>query len=103
MITNVLVEHRWLAPTALALLLVLGPLVAAWLLPRPRIAGALTALSLLPVLLLTLVPVDRRLYHRCEVAWTLPTPGRVELAANVVLFIVPALLATVADNAGRCW
>lgn len=96
MITNVLLEHRWLSPTALALLVVLGPVVGSWLVTRPRVAWALTALSLVPVALLTLVPVDRQLFMRCEVAWTMPTVGRVELAANVVLFVVPALLATVA-------
>nr|WP_227464316.1 VanZ family protein [Nocardioides lijunqiniae] len=42
-----------------------------------------------------MVPVDRELYGTCEVAWTLPTIGRVELAANVVLFVAPVLLAAV--------
>lgn len=95
MITNILLEHRWLSPTALIVMVVLGPPIGAWLSTRPRIAEILAALALVPVALLTLVPVDRQLYGRCEVAWTLPTIGRVELAANVVLFIVPVMLAAV--------
>ncbi|GGO68936.1 VanZ family protein [Nocardioides deserti] len=98
MITTVLVEHPWLSPTALLVLVVLGPFVGAWLSVRPRLAWAATALSLVPVAALALVPVDRELFSRCEVAWTLPTPGRVELAANVVLLVAPALLAAVASR-----
>ena len=48
--------------------------------------------------LLTLVPVDRELFARCTVQWALPGPGRVELLANVVLFVGPALLAGVASR-----
>lgn len=98
MITTILVEHPWLSPTALLALVVLGPFVGAWLSARPRLAWSVTALSLVPVAALTLVPVDRELFSRCEVAWTLPTPGRVELAANVVLLVAPALLAAVASR-----
>jgi hypothetical protein len=97
-ITTILVEHPWMSPAALAALLLLGPFVARWLAARPRLAWAATALALLPVALLTLVPVDRELVERCEVAWTLPTPGRVELAANVILFAAPALLAVAATR-----
>ncbi|MDP9822286.1 VanZ family protein [Nocardioides massiliensis] len=96
MITTLLVEHPWLAPTALAALVVLGPLVGRWLAPRPRAACAFTALALLPVAALTLVPVDRELFGRCEVAWVLPTFGRVELFANVVLLVPAVLTAAVA-------
>lgn len=101
MIATILVEHPWLSPTAFAALLVLGPLVVRWLVPRPTLARAATALSLLPLAALTLVPVQRELYSRCEVAWVLPTFGRVELAANVVLFAGPALLALAATR--RAW
>jgi hypothetical protein len=97
-ITNVLVEHPWLSPLALALAVLLGPLLGARLASRPRAAGWLAAVSLLPVAVLTLVPVDRQLYARCTAEWVLPTPGRVELAANVVLFVAPALLAAVATR-----
>ena len=96
MISTVLVEHPWLSPVALALLVVVGPPAGAWLRGRPALAGTLAAASLLPVALLTLVPTDREVFTRCEVAWSMPTPGRVELAANVVLLVVPVLLLGVA-------
>lgn len=96
MISTILVEHPWLSPTALVVLVVAGPPVGRWLTARPVLARVLTGVALLPVLLLTLVPTDRTVYARCEVAWALPTPGRVELAANVVLLVAPVLLAGVA-------
>lgn len=98
MITTVLVAHPWLSPVALVVLVTAGPFVGAWLAARPRAAWALAAVSLVPVLALTLVPVDRELYARCTVQWALPTPGRVELMANVVLFVAPVLLAGVAGR-----
>ena len=98
MVTTVLVEHPWLSPTALALLVVCGPLVGRAVADRPGTAWLLTGLGTLPVLVLTMLPTDRRAFQRCEVAWTLPTVGRVELAANVVLFVAPALLASVATR-----
>lgn len=96
--STILVEHPWLSPTALAVLLIAGPLVGRWLTGRPRLTWWLTAAALVPVAALTLLPVDRELYSRCEVAWSLPTVGRVELAANVVLFVAPVLLAAVATR-----
>jgi hypothetical protein len=95
-ISTLLVEHPWLTPAALAVLVVLGPLVGRWLAPRPRAAWVCTALALLPVAALTLVPVDRELFGRCEVAWVVPTFSRVELFANVVLLVPAALAAAVA-------
>jgi glycopeptide antibiotics resistance protein len=97
-ISTILVEHPWLSPTALALLLLFGPFVGWWLTTRPRMAWWLTAAALVPVALLTLVPVDRQLFMRCEVAWSIPTVGRIELAANVVLFVAPVLLASAATR-----
>ena len=38
----------------------------------------------------------REIDQGCELAWALPTPGRVEVVANVVLFVAPVLLAGVA-------
>jgi hypothetical protein len=97
-LTNLLVERPWTSPAALSLLIVLGPFVGAWLVRRSRLAWLLCAGALVPVALLTLVPVDRELFARCTVQWALPTPGRVELMANVVLFVGPALLAGVASR-----
>lgn len=96
MITAFVVEHPWLSPTALALLVIFGPFVGRWLTFRPRLAWWLTGISLVPVALLTLVAVDSERSMCCEVAWALPTVGRAELVANVVLFVAPMLLAGVA-------
>jgi hypothetical protein len=95
-ISTVLVEHPWLSPLALAMLVVLGPPVGWWLATRPRLAWTLATASLLPVAFLTVVPTGRRTIGGCDVAWMLPTPARVELAANEVLFVAPVLLVAVA-------
>ncbi|WP_300678966.1 VanZ family protein [Nocardioides sp.] len=96
MITNVLLAHHWISPTALIVLVLLGPPLGAWLARRPRLAEVLALVALVPVGIVTLAPVRRELYWRCEVAWTFPSIDRAELAANVVLFVAPILLATVA-------
>src|SRR5689334_17933792 len=98
MITNALVERPWLSPAFLALVVVAGPVVGCWLAGRPRLLRSLLGLSLVPVAVLTLVPVDRDLIDRCTVQWSVPTPGRVELFANLVLFVAPVLLAGVATR-----
>lgn len=98
MITDVLLAHPWLSPVAIGLLVVLGPLVGSRLVGRPRWAWALVAFALLSVVGLTLVPVDRVLEVGCTVQWAVPTIGRVELLANVVLFVAPVLLAGVASR-----
>lgn len=98
MITTILVEHPWLAPTALALLVALGPLVGWLVARRPGAAWLLAGLATVPVVVLTMLPTDRRAFELCEVAWALPTVGRVELAANVVLFVAPVLFAVVATR-----
>lgn len=97
-ITDVLLAHPWLTPALLVVVLVLVPVVGPRLVRRPGLAWWLTAASLVPVALLTLVPVDRELFARCTLQWSLPTPGRVELMANVVLFVVPLLLAGLASR-----
>ncbi|WP_447646208.1 VanZ family protein [Nocardioides zeae] len=98
MITTILVEHPWLSPAALALLVILGPLVGRLVADRPGAAWSLAGLATVPVVVLTMLPTDRRAFERCEVAWALPTVGRVELAANVVLFVAPVLFAVVATR-----
>ena len=87
-----------MSPTALVVLVVAGPLLGRWLADRRRLTWTLFALSLMPVAALTFVPVDREVFARCTFQWALPTPGRVELMANLVLFVAPALLATVATR-----
>ncbi len=95
MITDLLMEHAWMAPTAFVVLVVVGPLAARWLLGRPRLARVALACSLVPVAVTTLVPVSRRAFEFCAVQWAWPTPTRVELLANVVLFIAPTMVLAV--------
>ncbi|MEV4707821.1 VanZ family protein [Actinoplanes sp. NPDC049316] len=80
------------------LLILVGPLAGSWLVTRPRIAWVLTAVSMLPLALLTLMPVDRELFARCEVRWQVPTLTGPESLANILLFVAPVLLAGVATR-----
>jgi hypothetical protein len=98
MITNVLIDHPRMSPVALAVFVLVGPLVGAWLATRPRLAWWLCGVSLLPVAVTTLMPTDRQTLGFCTVQWMVPTPGRVELMANVVLFVAPVLFLTVATR-----
>ena len=96
MVMNSLIEHAWIPSAALVFLVIAGPLAGRWLLSRHKLAWGAFAASLVPLGLFTLAPVSRELYARCTVEWAVPTPGRVELVANVVLFVLPVLLAGVA-------
>ncbi|MFF2623104.1 VanZ family protein [Oerskovia jenensis] len=98
MISTLLVQYPWFSPTVLALLVIAGPLAGRWLYGRPRVAWGLFGVSLVPIVLLTLVPSSREIVERCAVAWVLPTFGRVELMANVILFVPPVLLAAIASR-----
>ena len=99
MLTDWLLDHPWASPAVLAALVVLGPLVGSWLVGRRRLAAGLAGAALLAVALLTLLPVDSGSgLVQCTVQWALPTLGRVELLANLLLFVPPALLATVASR-----
>lgn len=70
-----------------------GPLIGAWLVPRRTVTRVLLGISILVVVLLTLVPTDRHLELGCTIDWAIPTLGKVELVANVILFAPVALLA----------
>ncbi|AGL15476.1 VanZ family protein [Actinoplanes sp. N902-109] len=96
MISTFLVEHRWIAPVALLLVVLVGPLAGSWLVTRTKIAWMLTAASMVPLALLTLVPQNRELFARCAVRWELPTLTGPESLANILLFVAPVLLAGVA-------
>lgn len=107
MITDVLMDHAEFVPVA-ALAVVLACVGGGYLVQRaerrgPGLARALAVLSLLPVVVLTLVPSSKGGSGEvaCTVQFALPTPTRVELLANVVLFLPPALFATVASR--RPW
>jgi VanZ family protein len=97
-ITDFLLRHPWISPAILASIVVLGPVAASRLATRTRLTWWLTATSLLPLSALTLVPQHRRLPARCTFQWQYATPGRVELMANVVLFVGPVMLAAVASR-----
>ncbi|SEB87689.1 VanZ like family protein [Nocardioides exalbidus] len=96
MITTFLIAHTWLTTVALVALVVLGTPLAAWLATRPRAAYVLAAVAALPIAVLTLWPTDRDLPVGCAQEWSVPTLGRVELVANVVLFVAPVLFLAVA-------
>lgn len=98
MLSTILVEYPWLTTVALVALVVLGPLVGAWLVPRARLARVLRTLSIVTVALLTLIPTSREITVRCAMEWDLPTLGAVELMANVILFAQVVLLAGIATR-----
>jgi MFS family permease len=98
MIADVLIQYKWLATGGLVVMVAAGPFIGALLARHPRVAWLLTGLTLIPVIALTLVPVRRELYDVCTVQWSLPSFDRVELMANVVLFVLPVLFASVASR-----
>jgi hypothetical protein len=98
MLTEFMLRHPWLAPLTLGLVVAVGPTAGAWLVSQTRLAWSLCAISLVPVAVTTLWPVDRRLLAACTVQWSIPTPSRAELMANVVLFVAPVLLLAVATR-----
>ncbi|GAA5114002.1 hypothetical protein GCM10023339_19060 [Alloalcanivorax gelatiniphagus] len=98
MISTVLVDHPWLTTAAFAALVLVGPVVGAWLATRPRAAYALAGLALLPAVVLTLVPTSREVPFGCTVEWTWPTFAAVEVMANVVLLVAPVLFLAVATR-----
>lgn len=101
MLTNFLLDHRWLSPLVLVVVVLLGPIAGSRLVPHRRAAWLLAGLAAVPVALLTFVPQDRRAFSRCTIdlaGWYWPTPSRVELLANVVLFVAPVLLVGVATR-----
>ena len=94
-LSTVLVEHPWLTTAALLVLVVLGPLVGAVLLGRPRTTTALLVLAVLVVVVLTLSPTSREMTVTCVAEWSLPRLGAVETAANLILFAPLTLLGGV--------
>jgi hypothetical protein len=98
-ITDVLLDHAALVPLAL-LAVVVGCVLTGLLVlrlghPAQRVLAALLVAALLPVVALTLVPAGRARGDAtvCTVQFALPTPGSVELLANVALFVPPAFAA----------
>lgn len=97
MLSTILAAYPWLAPAALAALVLVCPLIGALLVGRPRAAWILAALAALAVLVLTLSPTGRELEVGCvlelEARLTAPEP-----LANVVLTVPLALLVGVATR-----
>ncbi|KDN17040.1 VanZ family protein [Amycolatopsis rifamycinica] len=103
MITDFLLDHSALVPVVFVLVAVVcvgvGGLVARVRRGRQRILWLLVALSVLPVVVLTLVPAAGRAGQSgCVVQFSVPTLTRVELLANVALFVPPVFFATVATR-----
>lgn len=92
MLSNFLVAHPWMSPTILALLVAGGPFAGAWLARRRGPAIAATVGSFVILAIVVLSPTSRSgLTVGCVAEWALPTVARVELAANVVLMVPPAV------------
>ena len=98
MISTFLVEHRWVAVTALFLTIVVAPLLGAFLARRRRAAWVLFAVSLVPVLALTLLPDNRVVLPGCATGGFTFSIFAVESVANVLLLLPSTLLAGVASR-----
>lgn len=102
MITNFLLDHSALVPVTLLLIAFVCVGVGYLVLRRrygQRVRWALLALSVLPVLALTLVPSGSRPDQvMCTVQFSVPTLTRVELLSNVALFFPLAFFATLATR-----
>lgn len=104
LITDVLLEYRPLVPAGLLLTAVLC-VATGYLSLRSRRSGArllwaLSALSLLALLTLALIPSgnDPQADLLCVVQFSLPTLGAIELLANVAVFVPLAYFATLATR-----
>jgi hypothetical protein len=103
MITNFLLDNSALVPVVFILIAVVcvgvGCLITRMRRCRQRILWVLVMLSVLPVVVLTLVPAAGRVGDvGCVVQFSMPTLTTVELMANVALFFPPVLFATLATR-----
>jgi hypothetical protein len=103
-ITDFLLDHSAVVPVALLLLAVVCVLVGGLILRSRRyghrLAAVLATLSVLPVLVLTLVPAanSRTDHVICTVQFFVPTLTSVELLANLALFFPPTFFGTLATR-----
>jgi VanZ like family len=102
MITNFLTDHSAMVPVGLLLVAVVCVGVGYMVVRRGfagRVLWALTLVSLLPIVALTLVPASAGLDEvTCAVQFYVPTLNRVEVMANVALFVPPVYFATLATR-----
>ena len=100
MITNFLLDHAALVPLGLVLTAVACVGLGYATRHSRRVQLALTAVSLLGVLALTLVPAATagRVDPGCTVQFSLPRLGSVELLANVALLVPAACFAALASR-----
>ena len=98
MIATFLVQYPWVTTAALLAVVVVGPFVGVWVASRPSLAWVLTGIVLLAVFAIALYPESRRPAPGCQVSWSFPTLGAVELIANIILFVPPVLLAAIASR-----
>lgn len=101
MITTFLVEHRWVTTASFWIAVVAGPVLAYWIAPRRRVAFWMGLAAVAVVAGFTLFPTSRDLQVGCAMEWAVPTFGKVELMANIVLFVPVVLFLGVA--ARRPW
>jgi hypothetical membrane protein len=102
MITNFLTDHSAMVPVVLLLVAVVC-IGVGYVVVRRRYAGrvmwALAIVSFLPIVALTVVPTGVRMDEVvCAVQFYLPTLNRVEVLANVALFVPPVYFATLATR-----
>ena len=103
MITNFLLDNSALVPAVFILIAVVcvgvGFLITRIRRCRQRILWVLVTLSVLPVVVLTLVPAAGRAGDSgCVVQFSVPTLTTVELLANVALFVPPVFFAALATR-----
>lgn len=102
MITNFLTDNSAMVPVVLLLVAVVCVGVGYVVVRRQYASWVLWALAmvlLLPVVALTLVPTSARVDEVvCVVQFYAPTLGRVEVLANVALFVPPVYFATLATR-----
>jgi hypothetical protein len=100
--TIFLLDHSELMPVILALIAVVcvgvGYVVLRARRYGQRILWALVALSMVPVVALTLTPVSGRVFVVCVFQFSMPTFGSVELLANVALLFAPVYFAALATR-----
>ncbi|MGH3876077.1 MAG: VanZ family protein [Actinophytocola sp.] len=101
MITNFLLDNSAMVPVVLLLVAVVCVGVGDVVVRRQavRMSWALVTVAVLPIVALTLVPTSARVDEVvCVVQFHAPTLGRVELLANVALFVPPVYFATLATR-----